>query len=111
MISVWRRTIRPVCQMSGSVLPVAHNPDKSEFTISIPGHEPAYLRYQNNSDLMTMYTTVVPPSLEGRGVAKLLANAAFDFAVETQREVSLTCWYLSGYLKRHPRDDLMKLIK
>ena len=33
---------------------------------------------------MTMYTTVVPASLEGRGVAKLLADKAFDFAVKEQ---------------------------
>ena len=31
-----------------------------------------------------MYTTVVPASLEGRGVAKLLADKAFDFAVKEQ---------------------------
>ena len=33
---------------------------------------------------MTMYTTVVPDSLGGRGVAKLLADEAFDFAVKEQ---------------------------
>ena len=31
-----------------------------------------------------MYTTVVPDSLGGRGVAKLLADEAFDFAVKEQ---------------------------
>ena len=33
---------------------------------------------------MTMYTTVVPDSLGGRGVAKLLADEAFNFAVKEQ---------------------------
>ena len=32
----------------------------------------------------TMYTTVVPESLGGRGLAKLLADKAFDFAVREQ---------------------------
>ena len=31
-----------------------------------------------------MYTTVVPESLGGRGLAKLLADKAFDFAVHEQ---------------------------
>jgi len=59
---------------------------------------------------MTMYTTVVPDSLGGRGVAKLLADEAFDFAVKEQVGLKLTCWYLSGYLKRHPRVDVSQLL-
>ena len=82
-----------------------------------------------------MYTTVVPESLSGRGVAKLLADEAFEFAVKEQVPLKclrflriiiptgwtililfvkvglkLTCWYLSGYLKRHPRDDVRRLL-
>ena len=94
---------------------------------------------------VTMYTTVVPDSLGGRGVAKLLADEAFDFAVKeqvllkpcwviwidhhdhmqifkpswcyqawykrfVQVGLKLTCWYLSGYLKRHPRVDVSQLL-
>jgi len=57
-----------------------------------------------------MYTTVVPTSLGGKGVAKLLATAAFAWAVENNLEMKLTCWYLAGYLKRNPREDVIKLL-
>jgi len=92
--------------------PVLHSTPDLEFTITFPTHQPAYLRYSYTTpSSVTMYTTVVPPSLEGKGVAKLLANAAFDWAVEQNLELHLTCWYLAGYLKRNPREDVVKLIK
>jgi len=91
--------------------PVIHDVERQEFTLSIPGHPPAYLRYtMDGAKRVTMYTTVVPESLGGRGLAKLLADKAFDFAVHEQVELRLTCWYLSGYLKRHPREDIHKLL-
>merc|ERR1719352_951544 len=82
-----------------STPPVLHSTSDLEFTITFPTQTPAYLRYRYTTpSSVTMYTTVVPPSLEGRGVAKLLANAAFDWAVEQNLELQLTCWYLAGYL-------------
>ena len=36
-----------------------------------------------------MYSTVVPNSLGGRGVAKLLADEAFEFAVKEQVPLKL----------------------
>ena len=83
-------------------------------------------------DSVDMYTTVVPSSLEGRGIAKLLANQAFQYARcihifnhssiihsffhslfhsfihsfihddfrDNKLSMKLSCWYLSGYLKR-----------
>lgn len=92
--------------------PVLHSASDLEFTITFPTHTPAYLKYRYTTpSTVNMYTTVVPTSLEGKGVAKLLANAAFDWAVEQNLELKLTCWYLSGYLKRNPREEVLKLIK
>jgi len=92
--------------------PVLHSTSDLEFTITFPTHPPAYLKYRYTTpSSVNMYTTVVPTSLEGKGVAKLLANAAFDWAVEQNLELQLTCWYLAGYLKRNPREDVLKLIK
>jgi predicted GNAT family acetyltransferase len=89
---------------------VQHNVARKEFILEFPGHAPAFLRYRQEAHGFDLYTTVVPQSLEGRGIAKLLANAAFDHAVKEQWRVKLSCWYLSGYLKRHPRDDVLKLV-
>jgi len=102
---------RQMSSLPPTVPPVIHHAEKQEFTITFPGHQSAYLRYTRTSPKsMTMYTTVVPDSLGGRGVAKLLADEAFDFAVKEQVGLKLTCWYLSGYLKRHPRDDVSQLL-
>jgi len=91
--------------------PVLHSASDLEFSISFPSHAPAYLKYRYITPTsVNMYTTVVPSTLEGKGVAKLLANAAFDWAVENKLEMKLTCWYLAGYLKRNPRDDVIKLV-
>jgi len=91
--------------------PVLHSASDLEFSISFPTHAPAYLKYRYITPTsVNMYTTVVPSTLEGKGVAKLLANAAFDWAVENKLEMKLTCWYLAGYLKRNPRDDVIKLV-
>lgn len=87
-----------------------HDSVRREFQIQYPGHDPAYLRYRQDTFCLDLYTTVVPTSLEGRGVAKLLANAAFDHMVSQDLKVKLSCWYLAGYLKRNPREDVRSLL-
>ena len=91
---------------------VVHSKEEKMFSLAVPGHEVAFLKYRFldvELSRVEMFTTVVPPSLGGRGVAKLLADEAFDWAVENDLKMKLTCWYLSGYLQRHPRDSVSKL--
>jgi len=89
---------------------VHHDKVGRKFTIDVEGHDTAFLKYtQLSSDSVDMYTTVVPTSLEGRGIAKLLANQAFQFARENELSMKLSCWYLAGYLQRHPQPDLKVL--
>ena len=92
---------------------VTHCKNDQMFSIAVAGHEIAYLKYRYldaKQSTVEMFTTVVPPSLGGRGVAKILADEAFDWAVQNELKMKLTCWYLSGYLQRHPRDSVSKLI-
>ena len=91
---------------------VVHSPDRKMFTLENHGHDPAFLEYERDPDTGTldMFETFVPPSLRGRGVAKLLADAAFNWAVSNNVKVRLSCWYLEGYLERHPRDDVKCLV-
>ena len=104
----------PCSQDSPSdTMAVTHSKTEEMFSISVPGHETAYLRYRylnTHPRAVEMFTTVVPPSLGGRGIAKILADEAFDWAVQNELKMKLTCWYLSGYLQRHPRDSVSKLI-
>ena len=54
---------------------------------------------------VTMYTTVVPDSLGGRGVAKLLADEAFDFAVKEQVLLK-PCWVI--WIDHHDHMQIFK---
>jgi predicted GNAT family acetyltransferase len=86
---------------------VQHHKEENEFRIEVTGHKPAFLRYHKmSSDELDVYTTVVPPSMKGKGVAKLLAKAAIQFAREENLPVRPTCWYVEGYLARYPEPGL-----
>jgi len=90
-----------------SINDVNHFKDMSEFRIEVSGHSPAYLRYSKSGESeVDLYTTVVPSSMEGKGVAKLLVRAAIDFARDSDLSVVPTCWYVDGYLKRNPQEGL-----
>ena len=90
---------------------VIHNTEDNISTLSYENHDIAYLKYNYmEPGKVDMFTTVVPNSLGGKGVAKILADAAFNWAVKNGVKMKLSCWYLSGYLKRHPREDVQSLL-
>ena len=66
--------------------------------------------FRDNTGVVDLYTTVVPKSMEGQGIGKLLAEAAFGFCQENNLKMKLTCWYLDGYLKRHPKKEYQDLV-
>ena len=97
-------------QCSSQTNQVQHDQDGQIFTLDTDGHR-AYLKYYILSpDTVDLASTVVPPELGGRGVAKVLADAAFSWAVDNKLKMKLSCWYLSGYLKRHPKEDVSALV-
>ena len=95
---------------SSQVNQVLHDQEGQIFTLDIDGHR-AYLKYFSLSpDSVNLASTVVPPELGGKGVAKILADSAFSWAVDNKLKMKLSCWYLSGYLKRHPKEDVSALV-
>lgn len=46
--------------------------------------------------------TVVNPSLRGTGLSGLLAERALTDEVVKGRKIQASCWFIEGYLKRHP---------
>jgi len=99
--------------MSGSEISVTHDAKKKVFVIDTPGHDRSFLEYDftdSNGTTVDMFETYVPETLRGQGVAKHLADAAFEWAVKNKIKVKLSCWYLDGYLKRHPRNDISDLV-
>jgi len=85
-------------------LEVRHEPTERELSITLPGcRERAYLQYElEGSSVVDLQHTVVPESFRGRGVAKLLAKAAFQYVIEQDKKMRLTCWYLRKYCQDNP---------
>ena len=57
-----------------------------------------------------LMSTNVPKEFEGRGIAKILAIAAFEHFSSIQTPMKLTCWYLDGYIKRNPNSKYSDLV-
>lgn len=80
---------------------VNHNTSESRFELQHEG-ACAVLEYQRGSAHMTIHHTFVPPQLRGKGVAAILAKAAFDYAREQEWKVVPCCSYIATYAKRFP---------
>jgi predicted GNAT family acetyltransferase len=91
---------------------VQHAEEAGQFFLDIGKGERAVLRYRPlpTSDGLDLYSTTVPPAHEGKGLAKILAVAAFEHCAENNLKMKLTCWYLDGYLRRHPDERFNSLV-
>ena len=88
--------------MTESSVPVQHDLAQQKFFLTLQGHE-AQLRYRTQGRMLDVFSTFVPESLRGRGLAEQLCKAAFEYAKAQQCTVIPSCPYISGaYLKRHP---------
>ncbi len=70
------------------------------------------VRSDEGADVWTLFTTVVDPAFEGRGVGSALVQDVIEKADAAGAIVNPTCWFVSGWLNRHPeyqhllQDDL-----
>jgi len=60
------------------------------------------LEYRFYKTGIALMHTLVPPPLEGRGIASALAKYAFDYAKEHTMRVKVYCPFVAAFLKRHP---------
>ncbi|PNF18161.1 Protein NATD1, partial [Cryptotermes secundus] len=61
----------------------------------------AFIQYDKYNSILDYYETQVPPAIRGKGIAKILAKAAFDYAVKNDLKMKVTCTYLQKYLEEH----------
>jgi hypothetical protein len=85
-------------------LQITHNAAASRFETTVDGHL-CVADYELNDGVMTMTHTLVPPVLEGRGIAAALAAAALAHARAAGLRVRPACSYVARYMQRH-RDTL-----
>lgn len=80
---------------------VQHDPVGQKFFVMVEGKE-ALLAYTQVNDVLDLHHTMVPPELDGRGIAEQLAHAAFEYARTHRYKVLPSCPYIrETFLPRH----------
>ncbi|XP_044584329.1 protein NATD1-like [Cotesia glomerata] len=72
---------------------VHHNPKRQIFYIKLNNNERATLLYKKNDNILDIKSVYVPEEFENRGIARLLAEAAFTYAIKENFNLILTCKY------------------
>ncbi len=87
---------------------VVHNPNASRFEATIEGRL-SVAEYRLRGGVMTLFHTLVPPALEGHGIASALVRSALDHARMAGVKVRPDCSYVARWMQRHPESlDLLE---
>jgi predicted GNAT family acetyltransferase len=87
---------------------VSHKIAASRFEIQIE-NQIAVLNYSQRGDIIVFTHTGVPAELEGRGIGSRLVRAGLEYAREKAFKVVPLCWFVAGYIERHPEyQNLLK---
>ncbi len=82
-------------------LQVIHKEGTERFEIQVGSHI-AELTYVAQGDTILFTHTGVPPELGGQGIGSKLVQAGLAYARSKKLKVKSICWFVSGYIKRHP---------
>ena len=80
---------------------VVMNEAEQQFQVKLEG-ETAFAEYRLVEHGIILPHTVVPESLEGKGVGSALAKAALGYAREHELKVIPLCTFMAGYIRKHP---------
>jgi uncharacterized protein len=86
---------------------VRHNAAEGRFEATVDGRL-CIANYYLVGDVMRINHTEVPRSLEGRGIAGQIVQAAFDYAESQGLKVEPWCGFVRHYMKEHP--DTQRLL-
>lgn len=80
---------------------VLHDKGKQKFYVVVDNGDEAYVRYRMvDEGRIHFLTTFVPPRQRGKGIARLVVEAALDYAREKHFIVSTSCWYIEKFLDK-----------
>lgn len=86
---------------------VRHNAQASRFEAEIDGRL-CIAEYRLHGNVVDMNHTVVPPALEGNGIAARLVSTALDWVRAQGYKLRPSCSYVRLYVQRHPQvQDLL----
>lgn len=87
--------------MDRPVFEVRHNTAQHRFECTVEQHL-CVADYRLADGVMQMTHTGVHPSLQGRGIAAALVDAAIAFAREKGLKIDPLCSYVQVHMRRHP---------
>ena len=89
---------------------VQHDEDQHKFFVSL-GKDEAYLKYKvlPSGDL-DFYSTFVPDSGRGMGLAAKLVLTGFEFAKSNHQKVKPTCSYVAAFFEKNNEWKDLKII-
>ena len=86
---------------------VEDHPERRRFELVVDGIT-AFSEYRLHGDVITFVHTLVPPELEGRGVASALIKGALEQVCARGLKVIPQCPFVKAYIERHPEwQDLL----
>lgn len=88
-------------------LVIRNNEADGQFEVEVDG-QLALLEYVLSETTIIYPHTLVPPEIEGHGIAGKLSEHAMEYARERRLTVVPLCPYVRAYLRDHPEyDDLL----
>ncbi|EEC07900.1 protein GTLF3B, putative [Ixodes scapularis] len=94
----FRPTMSTTRCLSEQSFQVEHDEANREFFIRL-GNDKAVLQYEVlNPKTLDLVHTEVPEALRGKGIAKHLAKAAFNFVAANSFQARVTCPYVNKYV-------------
>lgn len=109
---IFNKQILPlnVARMYSFEYQVKHDYKLKEFSLGA-GEDKAVLQYkQLEPTCIELEHTIVPQSLQGKGIGKLLAEAAFEYALDKNLKVKVTCGFVQTYLQRNPKTEFKSIL-
>ena len=79
---------------------IIHQPEQKLFKTEVDGRT-AFVEYRLLGNSLDIIHTIVPPPIEGRGIAAALVKATYDFALQNGLKPKATCSYAVKWLERH----------
>lgn len=80
---------------------VVHNAARQRFELDVNG-QTVFAEYRLSGGVMTLFHTLTPPALRGRGLAARVVQAALQHARAEGLKVAPLCWYVSGHINSNP---------
>lgn len=82
---------------------VEHEPERHRFVLGKDGRVLGTAHYTLLGDAAIDFDgTEVAPEVRGTGLAAVLAHRALSDEIVEDRSIRTSCWFMEGYLARHP---------